>query len=119
MTTRKLPISSRLAVAIGAIVLAGLFSLAFGFWAAENFGYEAWRAFALENFELVSGLPMAAALAFGVVIAFQETSKDALTFKLGPLEIAGPAGPILLWVVCFLAIVFAIVLLSDRAGASG
>lgn len=113
MALRKLTISSRLGVAFAAILLAGLFCLMFGFFAVETFGYETWRDFALTKFGLVAGIPMAAALAFGIVIAFQETTDDALKIKLGPLEISGPAGPILLWIACFLAIVLAIYLLRD------
>lgn len=113
MALRKLTISSRLGVAFAALVLAGLFCLLFGFFAVETFGYDTWREFALTKFSLVAGIPMAAALAFGIVIAFQETTDDALKIKLGPLEISGPAGPILLWIACFLAIVLAIYLLRD------
>ena len=102
----KLPVKARLGVAVGGVVLVGLFSLLFGYLCDQTFGHDVWTRFVLENFTLVLGLPMAAALAFGVVIAFQETTSGPLEVRLGPLEIKGPAGPILLWVVCLLAIVF-------------
>lgn len=106
-TSRK-----RLGLAIGALLVAGLFSLLFGLLCDMVFGHETWTDFVLANFSLVLGLPMAAALAFGVVIAFQQTAQGPLSMRLGPLEISGPAGPILLWVVCYLASVFAIAFLK-------
>lgn len=114
MTERKLPVSTRLLLAVAALLLAGLFSILFGWICDQVFGREVWTAFVLSRFGLVIGLPMAAALAFGIVMAFQETSDDPLSIKLGPLEIAGPAGPILLWVVCFLAVVAAIAILNGQ-----
>lgn len=108
------PIGSRarLGLAAGALVLAGVFSLGFGWICDQVFGHETWTNFVLENFSLVIGLPMAAALSFGIVMAFQQTADGPITMKFGPLEISGPAGPILLWVVCFMATVFAITLLA-------
>ena len=112
MNTPKLTSGSRIGLALAAIILAGLFSVLFGWISDTVFGREAWTNFVLMNFGLVVGLPMAAALAFGIVVAFQQTSEGPLSMRLGPLEFSGPAGPILLWVVCFLAAVFAISLLA-------
>jgi len=102
----------RLVLAVGALLLAGLFSVLFGWICDLTFGHEAWTAFVLANFGLVLGLPMAAALAFGVIVAFQTTSEGPVSLKFGPLEFTGPAGPIVLWVVCFLSIVAAIEVLT-------
>jgi hypothetical protein len=112
MTFRNLTSGSRLVLAVGALLTAGLFSIMFGYVCDRVFGREVWSAFVLDNFGLVLGLPMAAALAFGIVATFQHTSEGPLAMKLGPLEITGPAGPILLWVVCLLAIVLSIRMLS-------
>ena len=103
---------SRLSLAVGALLLAGVFSALFGFVCDMVFGHEVWTEFVLANFALVLGLPMAAALAFGIVMAFQQTTDDPLTIRFGPLEISGPAGPILLWVACYLATVLAIHILK-------
>ncbi len=103
---------ARLGLAVGALVLTGLFSLLFGWVCDRVFGHETWTRFVLENFSLVIGLPMAAALSFGIVMAFQQTAEGPLSMRFGPLEFSGPAGPILLWVICFMATVFAITLLA-------
>ena len=84
----------------------------FGWISDRMFGHEVWKQSVLSNFGLVIGLPMAAALAFGIVAAFQQTADGPLSMRVDPLEFSGPAGPILLWLVCFLAAVFAIDLLS-------
>jgi len=99
-------------------VLVGGFSTLFGLLCDWAFGHDVWVRFVLANFTLVLGLPMAAALAFGVVIAFQETTSGPLEVRLGPLEIKGPAGPILLWVVCLLAIVFSMEYLAAETSAA-
>ena len=103
---------NRLFLAVGALLLAGLFSLLFGLLCDLVFGHEIWTAFVLDNFSLIVGLPMAAGLAFGVVIAFQQTTEGPLSMRFGPLELSGPTGPILLWVVCYLASVLAITLVT-------
>ena len=113
MNTREVPGRARLGLAVGALALAGLFSFLFGWVCDASFGHETWTKFVLAHFGLVLGLPMAAALAFGIVVAFQHTSEGPLSMRFGPLEISGPAGPILLWVVCFLAAVFSIELLGS------
>ena len=102
----------RLQLAVGAMLLAGLFSIFFGWLCDITFGHETWAAFVLGHFGLVIGLPMAAALAFAIVVAFQQTSEGPVSLRFGPLEFSGPAGPIVLWVLCFLATVLAIRLLT-------
>ncbi len=113
MDTTGLTSRSRLGLAVGALVFAGVASVLFGWICDWVFGHEVWKQFVLENFPLVVGLPMAAALAFGIVAAFQQAAEGPVSMRLGPLELSGPAGPILLWVTCFLAAIFAIELLSS------
>jgi hypothetical protein len=43
---------------------------------------------------------------------FYGSFEGPLKMRIGVLEIEGPAGPILLWVVCFGVVVWAIHLLS-------
>lgn len=63
------------------------------------------------------GLPAAAMAAFAVVAillrAFPPSAdvSGAFAFKAFGLEFTGPSGPITLWLVCFLAFVFALKLL--------
>lgn len=98
----------RLIVAVSALLLTELFFVLYAWISGETFGHDVWAAFVLQHYGLIVGLPMAAALSFGIVVAFQQTSDEPLSIKMGPLEITGPAGPILLWVVCLLALTLAI-----------
>lgn len=102
----------RILIAIFGVSFAALGSVAFGWIADMTFGRETWQAFVLANFELVIGTPMAAALAFCIVMIFYGSFAGPLKIKIGILEIEGPAGPILLWAVCFAVVVWGISLLS-------
>ncbi len=64
------------------------------------------------------GIPCSAIAAFGLVavlyLAFPAEEKGrALSVKAFNLEFTGPAGPVLLWVVCFLAFVTALKILRN------
>jgi hypothetical protein len=102
----------RILIAIFGVAFAAVGSVAFGWIADATFGSETWQAFVLANFELVLGTPMAAALAFCIVMIFYGSFEGPLKMRIGVLEIEGPAGPILLWVVCFIAVVWGIHILS-------
>jgi hypothetical protein len=72
------------------------------------------------NVPLNIGLPCAAVGAFGVVTlllhAFPPEKQDgSIKFKVFGLEFTGPAGPITLWLACFLSFVAAIYWLSHNA----
>ena len=95
----------RILIAIFGIAFAAVGSVAFGWIADATFGRETWQAFVLANFELVLGTPMAAALAFCIVMIFYGSFGGPLKMRIGILEIEGPAGPILLWAVCFIVVV--------------
>jgi hypothetical protein len=102
----------RILIAIFGVSFAAAGSVAFGWIADRTFGRDVWQSFVLNNFELVMGTPMAAALAFCIVMIFYGSFEGPLRMKIGVLEIAGPAGPILLWAVCFLVVVWGINILS-------
>ena len=102
----------RILIAIFGVSFAALGSVVFGWIADQTFGRDVWQAFVLENFELVIGTPMAAALAFCIVMIFYGSFEGPLKMRIGVLEIEGPAGPILLWVACFIAVVWGIFVLS-------
>jgi predicted outer membrane lipoprotein len=112
MTMPQVTTRGRFAAACLALLLAGVLSAAFGWVCDRTFGHERWTAFVLEYFALVLGLPMAAALAFGIVVAFYLAVDQPVAIKLGPFEMTGPATPIVLWIACFLATVGAIVLVA-------
>ena len=63
-----------------------------------------------EHFTVMVGLPSAAAGAFIVVSLFRQ-SEGPITIKGLGFELQGAAGPVVLWVLCFLAISVAIHLL--------
>lgn len=109
----------RVAIAVLALVMAGLFSAAFGWVCDLAFGHERWTAFVLTHFALVLGLPMAAALAFGIVVAFYLAVDQPVAIKLGAFEMTGPATPIVLWIACFLATVAAMVLAAGTTTPPG
>lgn len=102
----------RILIAIFGVAFAALGSVLFGWIADATFGSKTWQAFVLANFELVIGMPMAAALAFCIVMIFYGSFEGPLKMRIGVLEIEGPAGPILLWVVCFVVVVWGIYVLS-------
>jgi hypothetical protein len=102
----------RILVSLLGVAFAGIGSVLFGWVADLTFGRDVWQTFVLANFELVIGTPMAAALAFCIVMIFYGSFEGPLKAKLGVLEIEGPAGPILLWTVCFITVVWGISILS-------
>jgi hypothetical protein len=102
----------RILISIFGVAFAGVGSVAFGWIADLTFGRDIWQSFVLNNFELVMGTPMAAALAFCIVMIFYGSFEGPLKMKIGVLEIEGPAGPILLWAVCFMIVVWGINFLS-------
>ena len=72
MNTPGVTNKSRVGLAVGALLLAGTMSMLFGWVSDRVFGHEIWTKFVLANFELAVGLPMAAALAFGIVRHFSK-----------------------------------------------
>lgn len=59
--------------------------------------------FLVDHFIAVFGLPAAAAAAFIIVTLFRQGEEPIKIKGLG-FEIQGAAGPVVLWVMCFLAI---------------
>ena len=64
----------------------------------------------VRNFPAIIGLPFAGLAAFVVVALFRQ-SEGVIEFEVSGLKLKGAAGQIVLWVLCFLAIVGAIALL--------
>ena len=67
------------------------------------------------------GIPASGIGAFGIVSLFWSafpqhgTSEDPLSLHFLNLEFTGPSGPITLWVLCFLSLVFAMNLFRDKS----
>jgi hypothetical protein len=73
------------------------------------------------DYRVKIGLPVAAIGCYGIVVFLlrifppEQNNAEKLQMKFAGLEFTGPAGPVTLWVVCFLTITFAIWLLSEPA----
>jgi hypothetical protein len=63
-----------------------------------------------EHFAAVVGLPMAAIFALWIVTILRSQS-GPIEFEVFSFRFRGASGPVVLWVLCFLAIAFAIKLL--------
>ncbi len=88
-----------------------LFSLfAFGLLLWSIFAEPIWLLVTREHFAAVIGLPMAAVTALFIVLVLQATS-GLIEFEAIGFRFRGGSGPVVLWVMCFLAITLAIRLL--------
>lgn len=70
------------------------------------------------NYTVKIGLPIAAMASYGIVVFLlrvfdQNGSGGQLTMKFAGMDFTGPAGPVTLWMMCFLSFTFAIFLLND------
>jgi hypothetical protein len=94
-----------LALLIAFLVCAVAFaSLLWGFVSPEG----GWRDEAMRlHYATIVGLSASAGTAFVIVTIFRQI-EGPIKIKLAGLEISGAGGQALLWLVCFLAITFAI-----------
>lgn len=78
------------------------------------------NAIAKSNLAFNIGIPASGISAFGIVSVFWSAfpqhgeAGSPLDLKFLDLQFSGPSGPITLWVLCFLAFVFAMHLLGER-----
>ncbi len=63
-----------------------------------------WHDFVVTNFLFLGGIPGAGAIAFVVVYVFKATDGE-IEFEAGPVKFRGASGPVVLWVLSFLAVV--------------
>ncbi len=98
----------RIATGIGAMLFVGLMMHFGNKYAQDQMGEEKWKNYFVDNFSFIVGLPMSTVGAFGLVVYFESTSTDPIKISLWGLELEGPAGPLMMWVVVFLAIVLGI-----------
>jgi hypothetical protein len=96
------------------VAVFGAFALFVLFIVAE-WTNPAWSNVAFEHFPATVGLPAAAAAAF-VVCALFRTAEGKIRFAILGLRFEGASGPIVMWVLCFLAIAAAIRLLWPLKG---
>ena len=62
------------------------------------------------------GLAMSAISAF-CLVAILEISRGAIEFEAMGFKFRGASGPVILWVFCFLAMIFGVWLLWDKIGS--
>ena len=87
-------------VIVGSVLLFVLFLLVE--WTNSN-----WNHIAFNHFPAAVGLPAAAAAAFAIVGVFR-TTEGQIKLEVPGFKFEGAAGPIIMWIMCFLAIAGAI-----------
>lgn len=65
------------------------------------------RALVMQHFLAIVGLPAGGIFAFLIVSTFETTSGN-IEFETFGIKFKGAAGPILMWVIAYIAIVFSI-----------
>jgi hypothetical protein len=80
------------------------------------YGEERMWAFSTANFNVVFSVPMAIIASLAVVIILvTATPRDKFSIKvLSGFELTGPSVPIILWIGCFLAIIFGVYVMSGN-----
>ena len=80
------------------------------------YGKDRMWTFSTENFNVVFGVPMAIIASLAViVILVTATPQEKFSIKLlSSIELTGPSVPIILWMGCFLTIIFGIYLMSGE-----
>ena len=79
-------------------------------WISAEDGRELTRSVLRDHFAAVVGLPLAAVLSL-ILVGSLRISGGPIEFEIGSVKVRGAAGPVTLWVLCFLAIAVAIKLL--------
>jgi hypothetical protein len=105
LSPRQERIMSWLMFILIVVVLAGLI----GTWlivVVTSFG-DAQREVVSQHYVVIVALPVAGVFSFIVVFLFKQTS-GPIEFEAFTLKFRGAAGPVILWILCFLAIAAAI-----------
>ncbi len=88
------------------VTLAGAAYFAFAIWVVAR----DWETVLTQHFAAIIGLPGAAAVAF-VIVVFLRQTEGPIEFEGLGFKVKGAAGQVLMWVICFLALIGAIKLL--------
>ncbi|MYM64219.1 hypothetical protein [Pseudomaricurvus sp. HS19] len=64
------------------------------------------------------GIAISAISAFSVVAVLDVFARDPIEFRVWGFEVKGAAGPVILWVLCFLALVVGTAMLWDTSATS-
>ena len=79
-----------------------------------SMGWPDFFVIAIRHFPAVVGLPLAAVASLFIVIVLKVISGEKLSFKIWGLNFEGASGPVILWMLCFLAMALAINTLWDK-----
>lgn len=104
----------RIATGVGAVFFVLLLMYFGNNYAEKQMGAEKWKEYYLNNIMFVVGIPMSMVAAFGLVVYFEITSSGPIEVKIWEFELKGPAGPLMMWVVVFLAIVLGMKVLGKK-----
>lgn len=103
----------KIEVGIGAVLFT-LVLVSIGTYFFKQQVKEDWKQFLLKNYALFFGAPMASVAAFGLVVFFGVTTAGPIEVNLWGLQLKGPAGPLLMWVITFLSFCLAIRMLKKE-----
>lgn len=74
-----------------------------------------WLIRVIENhYAATIGVPLSAISAFCVVFLLRVVNRDPIEFEVLGVKFKGTSGPVVIWIFCFLAIVFGMYLLWDK-----
>jgi hypothetical protein len=109
ITDRRLMVAAACVIFPMLIFVAGLLG---GFFI---FGNDKMWEFSTAHFNIVFGIPMSIIASLAVIVILVTTTpKEKLSIKIASVfELSGPSVPIVLWIACFVAIIFSIHWLSD------
>jgi hypothetical protein len=80
----------------------------------RQIGHDKWAEFLQSYFAFIYGIPAASTAAFGIVVFFGITTPGTLELSVWGLQVKGPAGSSLMFVIVFLAFILAIKILRPR-----
>lgn len=112
----------KIGIAVGAIIFSYIVGVVGAAFAKKQMGNDEWKEYYKNNFPLLAALPMAVVAAFGIAVYFDVATSGPIEVSFWGLKFKGPAAPVVLWTLVFMAIVFAIRVLATagrRTAAKG
>jgi hypothetical protein len=100
----------------GVLIGGGLFAVAIGIAAGSTIILNYQRVFeiVLDHYAATMGIPCAGLAALCLVV-FLKSTNGPIEFDVFGMKFKGASGPIIMWILCFLAMVAAIHLLWDAS----
>ena len=104
----------KVSLGVGAVAFVIVLCIIASYFLHNALGDIEWRVFVATRFSIIYGIPAAAVAAFGIIVFFGITPTGDLRIKFPGFEVSGPAGSSLMYVVVFLAFIFALKLLQPK-----